>query len=168
MLIIDNPIIKQISKETNFILFIHKELYCAIIRNRVGCLCGYVAIPAFHKLYGKSYNEKIEVENFNDIKFNGNYIGLLCQACEHNNESNLISLDLFFQVHGGLTYASKYLNGLEIILKDHWWFGFDAGHGGDIMPYLMGDREIDGDIYKDFEYIKKEVEKLAEQLAEYK
>jgi hypothetical protein len=71
-------------------------------------------------------------------------------------------------VHGGLTYADPRLPFFSDI-DGFWWFGFDAGHFGDLWPGLdaisafpMG-REGE---YRTFEYMKEECEKLAAHLKE--
>ena len=48
-------------------LFIHRNFICIIKRNYMGSLCGYVAIPKDHILYGKS----TESDSFNDIEVHG-------------------------------------------------------------------------------------------------
>jgi hypothetical protein len=65
------------------------------------------------------------------------------------NDDNVLMLE----VHGGITYADKYLKGYELPDKDDlWWFGFDTAHFEDFKNP------------KDMEYVKKETIKLAEQL----
>ena len=39
---------------------------------------GYVAIPKEHPLYGKHYSDKVKIKNPDKVRFNDNYIGLLC------------------------------------------------------------------------------------------
>ncbi len=64
--------------------------------------------------------------------------------------------------HGGITYSriSK-LKGEEVFV-----FGFDCSHSGDHIPGMSayGIRSGDGEVYREFEYVKKEVESLALQL----
>ena len=71
-------------------------------------------------------------------------------------------LDVFFDVHGSVTYGKNHLpreepNGL-------WWFGFDCSHASDFTPYNPICCREDG-IYRDIGYVTREVESLAEQLA---
>ena len=71
------------------------------------------------------------------------------------------------EVHGGLTYSARCLGAICHVPKpgeadDVWWFGFDCGHLGDIVPGLR----IDWDAtYRDVTYARRETERIAEQLA---
>lgn len=71
-------------------------------------------------------------------------------------------------VHGGLTFCGELrvlydqypdanLSGLLV--------GFDCAHGGDLIP-MLGSFGLPsfGGVYRDFEYVFKEVEHLAQQL----
>lgn len=120
-------------------------LDCAIIRNtEMGNLCGYVAVPKNHPLFG--------------VKYSANHP--LLEA---------------ISVHGGLTFSENYLptnEGEPVVTEDQWWFGFDCAHADDITPLLnehfkriLG-KPMPG-TYKDIDYVKKEVEFLAVQLAEH-
>lgn len=109
---------------------------CTVWRHpTLGHLCGYVAIPKGHRVWGKGYDD-VDVE-----------------------------------VHGGLTYAD------EDKETGEWVFGFDCSHGGDFSPKilatLMKYAELDGEsiefklrteVYRTFEWVKKEVCVLARQL----
>lgn len=57
-------------------------------------------------------------------------------------------------VHGGVTYTKE--------VDKTWWFGFDAGHSGDLMPSIP-DRNS---TYCNLAYMVKECVDLARQLAE--
>ena len=61
-------------------------------------------------------------------------------------------------VHGGLTY-SAYGDLL-------WWLGFDCAHSTDYCPRLCHPEPAPGLVYRDFAYVKAEVEKMAQQLFE--
>lgn len=73
-------------------------------------------------------------------------------------------------VHGGLTYSDR-CDGSRIchIPKpgepdDVWWFGFDCGHSSDLLP---GMRDYGfGGTYRTLDYVRAEIQKLAEQLAQ--
>lgn len=71
---------------------------------------------------------------------------------------------MYFDVHGGVTYSDMGLHNIEIF-DNLWFIGFDTNHSCDkapIMPESMGITR-DG-TYKDFDYVKKETIKLADQL----
>lgn len=65
-------------------------------------------------------------------------------------------------VHGGLTFG----NSGDVANKIVWWLGFDCSHAGDISPLPGTNRffAIDGYCYRNFDYVKSEVEALAQQL----
>lgn len=101
-----------------------------------GNLNGYVAIPKGHKMWGKG-DDVLDVE-----------------------------------VHGGLTYAQLDEE------TDEWVVGFDTNHVMDFTPKLAltlmkyVDRNTDdlefrmkGTTYRTFEWVKAEVQRLAQQLA---
>lgn len=124
-------------------------LPCLIVRNMrvTGALCGYVGLPPGHPLHGVDYSDCPE-----------------------------------FEVHGGLTYSNKctdhiYHEPLPGESKDIWWLGFDCGHHNDIAPRLnalihisMGEGRPhwEGESYRDINYVRGEVERLAAQLKEVK
>jgi hypothetical protein len=118
---------------------------CLIRRARAGFLCGYVAVPPSHPWFERGYSDE-PVYNV--------------------------------EVHGGLTYAAHCDgdegNGIchrpEPGSPDNvWWFGFECDHAFDLVPrdYEEG-FAIQGDIYRDIQYVTKEVRSLADQLAEVK
>jgi hypothetical protein len=117
------------------------DLDCLIHRNPLGALCGYVAVPPGHPYYEKDYDD-VDVE-----------------------------------VHGGLTYADKCREGADpsegichVPLpgrpEDVWWLGFDCAHLWDLTPGMedLG-VTLPDETYRDFEYVKAEIEQLAKQLA---
>jgi len=112
---------------------------CTVMRHgTLGHLNGYVAIPKGHNAWG---------ENYDLINDNG------------------------IEVHGGLTYAE------EDKETGEWVFGFDCAHAGDFSPklaltmmkYVDDSAESMGwrtrtEVYRTFEWVKKEVCVLARQL----
>lgn len=125
-------------------------LDCLINRGPSGALCGYVGVPEGHRLYGVDY-DNVRV----------------------NNPEN----DGYPDVHWGLTYADRCQpsedpsRGIchtgEVANKNVWWLGFDCAHSGDICPSYMGDDDfwVDRSSYKDFNFVRTEVEVLAKQIA---
>lgn len=78
--------------------------------------------------------------------------------------------------HGGLTWSSP---GDDELGGDPrtWWYGFDCGHGSDIVPRLESWRRSLGPprlqvvdaftpLYRDLTYVRVEIESLAEQISE--
>lgn len=129
---------KPWNNEPDYYEWYHAGLPCVMIRHSdFGHWCGYVGVPLQHPLYGCMYTESHPI--------------LGGQAIE-----------LSFTVHGGITYSSGELRKPE--QSEYWWFGFDAGHCGDLIPNLT---RFKNDIYRDFHYMKNQCELLAEQLAIY-
>ena len=162
---------RALLNESNFEIFKHKDLICCILRMSFsGNLNGYVAVPKEHPFYGKSYSDKIEV--LEDVKFNGNYIGLLISAFDEERKENVYSIDMALNVHGGVTFSNNCLAGIDPdLFGDIWWFGFDTMHAGDLKPYQNEiDRiyQLNDEQYRDFKYVKDQVKSLAEQLILYK
>jgi hypothetical protein len=111
---------------------------------------GYVIVDNSHSLFGKKYSDMIEVENIDDMPFNGNFIGMFITACNSERKENELSLDMAIDVHGGLTLSDyftrltkqdiewlnvpkKIQNAFKHIgdSKDYWIFGFDTAHCND-------------------------------------
>lgn len=106
-----------------------------------GHLCGYVGVPPDHPCHGEDYDEDYDEVEFEDV------------------------------VHGGLTYADNDTEGPSEL----WWFGFDCAHAGDLMPLAnqgstsMGwlpDFGSPGGVYRDCEFVRQEVERLAKAIHE--
>ena len=121
----------------------HLGFPCLMVRTPMGNWCGYVAVPPGHPIFEKEY-DSIDVD-----------------------------------VHGGLTYSAHCQGPICHVPKpgqpdNVWWFGFDCAHYMDLVPSFepllttlghphpnfMTDRST----YRDVPYVKKEVERLAEQL----
>jgi hypothetical protein len=96
----------------------------------------------------------------NSLKSLCGYIYLEKEDLFYNKDYNDIPVD----VHGGLTYASTE--------GDYWVIGFDCSHSGDLSPYLLetdfsyGWLKQNMGIYRDMGYVKRECERLADQISE--
>lgn len=115
-------------------------LPCLIVRNRMGALCGYVAVPPGHPMHCDT------------------------QPRPSGDDDPADRL----QVHGGITYGSKCAGHICHVPNpgepdDVYWFGFDMAHCDDRVPSMM---KYDGDVYRDVAYVQAECAKLAAQLAE--
>lgn len=142
-------------------------LTCAMRRNHSGSWCGYVGVPPEHPLHGKNYNEKIKVtkdtlERPIDIDKVG-VINLFCAAMGDESKDGWIDCVLWFDVHGGLTYSGKGWPSDDGL----WYFGFDCSHYGDLSPRNYGNSVFGDGMYRNHEYVHREVENLAAQLSKY-
>ena len=112
---------------------------CLMVRSRMGAWCGYAAVGPDHPWHGKDYGHD----------------------------------DVSVDVHGGLTYANRCQAGggpiCHVPLPGEpdpvWWFGFDCLHLGDMYPG-EGYRIDPMSSYRSREYVRRQVESLAEQLVE--
>jgi len=124
---------REWEKEPDKLEWEHCGFPCLILRHsNMKHLCGYVGLPQWHPFYGKGY-EEIE------------------------------SIMGGMKVHGGLTFSEIGKEGSHW-KEGYWWIGFDCAHVGDLVPKLY---EIIGkahpkDVYRNIEYVKREVKKLAE------
>ena len=106
--------------------FEHAGYKCVVTFGAMGHRCGYVGIPKNHALYGKGYDEHLEIKksDIGDREISG--IFPLFSACLDEDER--IRIEAYFQCHGGITYAGGGENSEYPIKSDLWWFGFDCGH----------------------------------------
>lgn len=133
----------------------HKGVPCLIVRGPMGALCGYAAVSEGHPYYSKGYSECV------------------VKKCK---KKDCYSHSPRLKVHGGLTFADFCHEDGKICHvalpgepEKVWWFGFDCAHAGDLLPKWNEKREFEGlrgfgDIYATIDYVKREVEHLAEQL----
>lgn len=69
--------------------------------------------------------------------------------------------DINVNVHGGVTLTEHSIIG-------EWIVGFDCGHSGDYSPMMstLAYHSLTEESYKDYNFVKSEVESLAHQLAQ--
>lgn len=74
-----------------------------------------------------------------------------------------------FEVHGGLSYSDlAHPMGAYNADAGYWWFGFDCAHAGDLVPGIVAmGLGGDTDTYRDITFVMKNVQALADQLAEW-
>ena len=168
--------------------FEHAGLKCVVVMQRAAHRCGYAGIDKKHPLYGKDYNDHL---NINMSEMEGepigkrNIISIFAQAFD---DTEKVRIETFFDVHGGITYAGRG-SGKYPIESYLWWFGFDCAHYNDAKDFetakrLFADDEeamksiayfentermypTDGEI-RTLDYVVGECKSLAEQLAKFK
>lgn len=128
--------------------FVHAGFAClARRRESLGQWCGYVAVPREHPLYGKRYEDA----------------------------------DGAVEFHGGLTYSQACAAPICHVPApgmpdDVWWLGGDFAHCWDYAPGMAArlrqigirpaeDALMRNEVYRDLPYVRREIERLAEQLA---
>lgn len=164
--------------------FEYKGLRCVVTFGDLGHRCGYVGIPKTHILYGKVYNEYLEIEkkDVGDREVSGIFplLGAII------DEDDRIRVEAYFNCHGGITYSGGGEKSTYPIESDLWWFGFDCAHYGDgkdldlaieyfpeISEKILKTKQIEDmfPIYGEHLWSEPEVEEecklLAEQINEF-
>ena len=150
----------------------YEDLTAVVIMTDMGHRCGYVGIPSYHPLYGKSYNKgtKVLTRMLKRIKRSPiGKRGIISLFCWDGKKA---SPEIVFNVHGGLTYSGGCSKDYPIKKKGTWWFGYDCAHAGDGKDLsVVSDtiREIHEkfpheDPIRSLEYCINECENLAKQL----
>lgn len=106
-------------------------------RMPMGHVCGYVEIPRGHYLFEKDYSDPIpELKHFEKELFEGSCgkrssLSMLFYAFSSKEKNRAISAEIFFDVHGSLTYGNRlqFYDESEIIFE--WAMGFDTDHFDD-------------------------------------
>lgn len=141
-------------EEPDRIEFEHAGMPCLMRRvAHSGNWCGYAAVPPGHPWHGKKADGEYDYE-----------------------EGKQVVPRLEIEVHGGVTFEGSCSGEICHVPKpgepdDVWWFGFDTAHAWDLSPrcvtsdriargWMMGD-----ETYRDAAYVRRETERLAEQLA---
>lgn len=119
------------------------DLDCAIIRNSIGALCGYVGVAESHPWHGVEYHRCLE--------------GCDEPFCGHAPEDRV-------RVHGGLTYSGERTTPMSGRPGRLWWFGFDCAHAWDVVPEHYRHTDQLDSVYRSLTYVEEEVGVLAKQL----
>lgn len=123
--------------------FKYKGYRCVVIFGGMGFRCGYVGIKPGHPLYKKEYTDYLDVlKSELDGKEIGNR-GILPIFFSAFDDDNRVTMDVYFNVHGGLTYSGD-SSGNYPVKSNLWWLGFDCGHYKDgkdleLMEKYWGD-----------------------------
>jgi hypothetical protein len=126
---------------------------CLIVRNRLGALCGYVAVDPGHPLYGIGYSDVPDAVH--EAAHGGLTYASPCQEVED-------------EAHG-ICHVPE-----PGAPDDVWWLGFDCAHAGDLAPAMEATRrELDmpsfpglpRDKYRTVGYVRRRCEDLAAALA---
>lgn len=150
-----------LDNQKNFVNLSYRDFMLRIVRPHTSFLshyCGYVILPKGHKLEGKHYD------------------------------------DINVDVHGGLTFSDETVvfnyTGEKLKEEKHWMIGFDCAHSydistiheynylkrevladsfddeGNVLEYIFAadDKTDHRPSYKTFYYVKRELEKLVDQI----
>lgn len=155
--------------------FLHKEYRCVVIMGSCGYRCGYVGIPKEHPLHGVDYCDKVDClksSEMPDIPMDKAGLGQMLRGLVGEYQKKSISPEMFFSVHGGITYSG---GGEYPVESDGlWWFGYDCAHFGDGKDIEAIESPAAKEIEMQFpscgiirtnKYCEQECKNLAEQLA---
>lgn len=138
---------------------------CAIRRTpELGHLCGYVGVPESHPWHGVDYSDRDPLHPAAVSYWRRLWLALLGRDAPRYENEWEIRIDAKVSVHGGLTWAGA----LPTEEPDgFWWFGFDCAHLNDFSPGSVWTPLDDSPAtYKTVSYVKAEMRRLADQLAE--
>ena len=164
--------------------FTYKGYRCVIIFTDMGWRCGYVGIPLGHQLYKKEFCDHLDIPKSDlDDEALGKR-GILSLFSAALDDDDRIKMDLYFNVHGSLTYSGDN-DGTYPVESNLWWLGFDCGHYGDgrdldLVEKYWGDDPIiqkrleierenpyDTDYpVRSMEYVEQECMSLVDQIIE--
>lgn len=144
-------------------------LKCIMLRNpTTKTLCGYVRVMRDHPLYGIRYMPRIRKAKCAGCG------GFHFEVMYCSKDRSTVPLSNLL-VHGGVTFAGKgnssnIYHGIHF--EGRYWIGFDTGHSTDICPGIEEQLEahgfpmprFPGAQYRDWDYVKAQTEKLAQQL----
>jgi hypothetical protein len=139
---------------------------CAALRNpSLGIWCGYVGVPQEHPWFGLPYNARVKLpkewlERPRSLQ-GVSIIDLFLAAVRGDDPAEGVEIALALEVHGGITFAGDELPRGKSP-EGFYWFGFDCGHAGDMLP-CMG-AIIPGGQFRRVDYVVAECSSLAQQL----
>lgn len=113
--------------------FEYRGYRCVVIFGDMGFRCGYVGVKSDNPLYRKDYSDYLDInksELDNEPIGKRGIIPILGAAFD---EDERVRLDVYFNVHGGLTYADDRAD--YPVESNLWWLGFDCGHWDDAKDW---------------------------------
>jgi hypothetical protein len=105
--------------------WVHEEtgLPCMVLRNlELGTLCGYVGVHETHPWHGKPYDDP-------DVSVHGGLT--FCGLYGDTGITSVKPADALSAERTSTLSAKP-----DASYVGHWFFGFDCGHAGDLMPQL--------------------------------
>jgi len=132
--------------EPDFCGWYRSGLFCLAIRDMsLGHWKGFVGVDPTHRFYSKSIQEILK---------------------------DTAVVEAFLGVYGGISSAGGLPARYKEVSQGLWWLGIETSHGGDLMPLLKNDPDMDkmlsNQTYKDFAFIRRETNKLASYMSRIK
>lgn len=172
-----------IKKEGDIHEFDHNGLKCVVKRNQLLVWTGYVGVSPAHALYGYDHSDIIPVTDkllnrgVDPKKISLVSFMMFCATKLKDDKLNKndIPLNAVIRAYRGINYSESELYHLDNKLYSNednlWWFGFDCGHQGDLIPVWLEEDKIQAQgnsIYRNKEFVIKETKLLAEELIDFK
>lgn len=163
--------------------FEHAGLKCVVTFGDMGHRCGYVGVPKEHSLYGKYYDDYLDIKKSEvEGELKERYFELFIAAMDDDERARI---GYVLECHGGVTFSDGGENSTYPIKSDLWWFGFDCAHYCDgrdlklslerfpekseqINSMIAFDNKFGFTSYapaKTTDFVEEECRKLAEQLS---
>lgn len=154
-----------------------------VVFTQMGHRCGYVGVPKSHPMHGRGYGENLPFLKMSTIEQEPiGKRGIIPVLCRDHEEENT-SADVYFNVHGGVTFAGRGIGDNYPVEGDLWWFGFDCAHCDDgkdlsqVEAYglVENQRQFEelkriehmfntGGEMRSFEYVERECHSFIEQI----
>ncbi len=159
--------LKPWDQEPNLVKFEAEGLPCEMLRHEAGHWCGYVGVGQDHPWFGLSCNsmikpskEMLERRQLSDISL----LDFALYLVSRKDPEEELPISLALHVHGGIGYAEG-----DDANNDLWWFGFDCGHAGDLVPAVQDilPKNLRG-TYRTADFVIAECQNLAKQLVDIK
>lgn len=166
----EKEILNKLMGEPHFQVWRHRELLCAAIRmtfTRGGHLCGYVGLKDGHPLNGMDYDDVSSIFNIKahgGLTYSADYapVGISHDVFE---ESWWFGFDT---AHVYDEFPSNVVNDLNPFANEtlkNILEGLNAETMGSIVDYNAKEGHIEGTVYRDMDYVVKQTNYLAKQLA---
>lgn len=168
--------------------FDYKGYKCVTTFGDMGFRCGYVGVDKNCSLYGKGMHSEINCK-FKDMNVPLGKRSVLTLFTAPDSEDKNVCLDLYFDVHGSISFAEGGKESKYPIESDLWWLGFDCGHAGDgkdlemvdalwgsdgrIKMRLVLEKKMDemygprDEVVRDLDYVINECKSLVDQIIVY-
>ncbi|WP_299198282.1 MULTISPECIES: hypothetical protein [Pseudomonadota] len=135
---------------------------CQILRHPTQkYLCGYVTLPEDHPFHGIDYSDDIIIPEaiYKEIALEDDWPPTKPKFIWHKTPTPLVTVspERLLNAHGGITFSQE--------VKGQHVYGFDCGHSGDLSPVSL-QFAVHGYVYRDWDYVTAETERLAQQLYE--
>lgn len=144
-------------------------LPCCARRGPLHHWCGYVGVEKGHPLFGLNVSDPVPqwaVDHAQKVMQGPvgkrSPVELFIHALSGGGIEGMC-VSLLLNVHGGISFCGS----AWLAPKDHWFFGFDCAHAGDLSPGMLRytSRQLFGEeTYRTLDYVRNETGRLARQL----